>query len=69
MSWYSCVTPPVNNSTGQGKFLIAKVVPKNAPPDVNCYSGICQGESVWHDPSAFDATHTEMLAKCVPNHQ
>jgi len=68
MSWFFCVTPPVNNSTGEGEFLIAQVHPKN-PPDVNCYSGICTGESVWHDPSAFNATHTEMLSQCVPNHQ
>jgi hypothetical protein len=69
MSWFSCVTPPVNNSTGQGKFLIDKVVPKNSPPDINCYSGICQGEAVWQDPAAFNATQTEMLAKCIPNHK
>jgi hypothetical protein len=69
MSWFSCVTPPVNNSTGQGKFLIDKVVPKNFPPDINCYSGICQGEAVWQDPTAFSTTQSEMLAKCVPNHK
>lgn len=35
MSWFFCTTPPVNNSTGQGKFLIDQVLPKNTP-DVNC---------------------------------
>ena len=69
MSWFSCVTPPVNNSTGQGKFLISQVVPKNSPPDVNCYSGICKGEAVWQDPTAFSTTQSEMLSKCIPNHQ
>lgn len=67
MSWYFCVTPPVNNSTGQGKLLIDQVHPKNTP-DVNCYTGVCKGESVWQDKSAFNATHTEMLSQCVPNH-
>jgi hypothetical protein len=69
MSWFFCVTPPVNNSTGEGKFLIDHVFPKNAPPDVNCYSGVCKGEAVWQDNAAFNATHTEMLSQCVPNHQ
>jgi len=32
MSWFFCVTPPVNNSTGEGKFLIDQVLPKNTPP-------------------------------------
>lgn len=68
MSWYFCVTPPVNNSTGQGKFLIDQVAPKNNPPDVSCYSGVCQSESVWQDPTAFAATHAEMVAQCVANH-
>lgn len=68
MSWFFCVTPPVNNSTGQGKFLIDQVHPKNTP-DVNCYSGVCKGESVWQDKTAFNTTHTEMLSQCVPNHQ
>lgn len=69
MSWFMCVTPPVNNSTGEGKFLIDQVLPKNSPPDVNCYSGVCQGEAVWQDAKAFNTTHAEMLARCVPNHQ
>jgi hypothetical protein len=68
MSWYFCATPPVNNSTGEGKFLIERVVPKNNPPDVSCYSGVCQGEAVWQDPNAFNATQNEMIAQCVPNH-
>jgi hypothetical protein len=68
MSWYFCTTPPVNNSTGEGKFLIDQVVPKNNPPDVNCYSGICKGELVWQDPNAFNATLAEMLGQCVANH-
>jgi len=69
MSWFVCVTPPVNNSTGEGKFLIDQVLPKNSPPDVNCYSGVCQGEAVWQDINAFNKTHQEMLQKCVPNHK
>ena len=69
MSWYFCATPPVNNSTGEGKFLIDRVIPKNNPPDVSCYSGVCQGEAVWQDPNAFNATQNEMIAQCVPNHQ
>jgi hypothetical protein len=69
MSWYFCATPPVNNSTGEGKFLIDRVVPKNNPPDVSCYSGVCKGEAVWQDPNAFTATQSEMVAQCVPNHQ
>ena len=69
MSWFMCVTPPVNNSTGEGKFLIDAVVPKNSPPDVNCYSGVCQGEAVWQDTNAFNKTHSEMLSKCVANHK
>jgi len=69
MSWFFCVTPTtVNESTGQGSFLIEKVVPKNSPPDVNCYSGVCQDEAVWGDPSAFNTTLSEMLSQCVPNH-
>ena len=66
MSWYFCTTKP-NNSTGQGKFLIDQVLPRNVP-DVNCYSGICQNEAVWQDPAAADATKAEMLSMCVPNH-
>jgi hypothetical protein len=69
MSWFFCVTPgTLNESTGQGSFLIDRVVPQNAPPDVNCYSGICQGEDVWTDPTAFSTTASEMLGLCVPNH-
>jgi hypothetical protein len=69
MSWFFCVTPPAGGgSTGQGTFLIDQVIPKNAPADVNCYSGTCQGEAVWQDPAAFSTTHSEMLAECVPNH-
>jgi hypothetical protein len=69
MSWFFCVTPgSLNESTGQGSFLIEKVLPKNAPPDVNCYSGTCQGEAVWNDPNAFNTTLSEMLAQCAPNH-
>jgi hypothetical protein len=67
MSWFFCVTQP-NESTGQGSFLIDQVVPKNAPPDVNCYSGACQGEGVWQDPNAFKLTVSEMLAQCQANH-
>lgn len=69
MSWFVCATPPVNNSSGQGKFLIEKVLPKNNPPDVNCYSGVCKGEAVWQDPNAFNTTQAEMLSQCVPNHR
>jgi len=68
MSWFFCVTPPVNNSTGEGKFLIDQVIPKN-PADVNCYSGVCKGEAVWQDKAAFNTTHTQMLSQCVGNHQ
>lgn len=69
MSWFMCVTPPQSNgNAGQGSFLIDQVVPKNAPPDVNCYTGTCQGESVWQDSNAFSTTVSEMLAQCVPNH-
>ena len=62
------MTPPVNNSTGEGKFLIDQVIPKN-PADVNCYSGVCKGEAVWQDKAAFNTTHTQMLSQCVGNHQ
>lgn len=68
MSWFMCVTPPVNNSTGEAKFLIDQVLPKKAP-DVNCYTGVCQGEAVWQDTNAFNKTHSEMLSQCVPNHK
>ncbi len=69
MSWFECVTLPVNESTGQAKFLIDAVVPKNAPPDVNCYSGVCTNEGVWQDTQAFNDTEAGMLAKCIPNHK
>ena len=65
MSWQICVTPRVNNSTGQGKFLIDLVHPKNTP-DGSCYTGICKGESVWQDQSAFNAAHTGMLSRAQP---
>lgn len=68
MSWYFCVTPPANDSNGQGKFLIDQVHPKNVP-DVSCYSGVCKSESVWQDKNAFNAMEAEMVAQCVPNHQ
>lgn len=69
MSWFFCVTPSsLNESTGQGTFLIDRVTPKNDPPDVNCYSGVCQGEAVWQDQNAFNTTVSEMLSQCVPNH-
>lgn len=68
MSWYFCVTPPVNETAGQGTFLIDQVIPKNNPPDVSCYSGICTGEQVWGDPAAFAAMLAEMQNQCVPNH-
>jgi hypothetical protein len=68
MSWYFCVTPPVNESGGQATFFIDDVMPKNNPPDVSCYSGVCTGELVWQDPAAFSAMHSEMLSQCVANH-
>lgn len=68
MSWFMCATPPINESTGQATFLIEKVVPKNYPPDVNCYWAGCKGEGVWGDPGAFAATHAQMYEECVPNH-
>ncbi|HEV2423578.1 MAG TPA: hypothetical protein VGZ29_01995 [Terriglobia bacterium] len=68
MSWFFCTTSPVNESIGQGSFLIDQVVPKNAPPDVNCYSGTCKGENVWQDPDAVTAAESEMVAQCVANH-
>lgn len=68
MSWFFCVTTPVSETTGEGSFLIQQVVPKNSPPDVNCYSGTCKGEGVWQDPNAFDATVSEMVSQCVANH-
>jgi len=70
LSWFFCVTPQsLNESTGQGTFFIEQAIPKNSPPDVNCYSGKCQAEAVWTDPSAFNITLSEMLAQCKPNHQ
>jgi hypothetical protein len=68
VSFFDCVTNP-NSSTGQAVFLIDQVTPKNLPVDVNCYSGVCQGEAVWQDPSAYSLTVSDMLAQCVPNHQ
>lgn len=68
VSWFYCATAPYSFSTGQGSFLVDDVVARNFPSDVNCYSGICQGEDVWSDPSAFSTTQSEMLAQCVPNH-
>jgi len=35
----------------------------------HCYSGVCKGEAVWQDKTAFNTTHTEMLSQCVGNHQ
>jgi hypothetical protein len=70
MSWFFCVTPAtVNQSTGQGSFMIDAVKPMNSPPDVNCYSGHCRGEGVWQDPEGFKQTESEMVSKCVPNHR
>ncbi len=69
MSFFFCVTPgSLSETTGQGSFLIDQVVPLNAPPDVNCYSGSCEGEAVWQDKTAFNTTVSEMLSRCVPNH-
>ncbi|HEV2380408.1 MAG TPA: hypothetical protein VG206_11510 [Terriglobia bacterium] len=70
ISWYFCATSRYagDGNTGQSTFLIDQVVPKNAPSDVNCYTGTCHGESVWEDPNAFSTTVSEMLAQCVPNH-
>lgn len=67
MSFFYCATNP-NSSTGQGKFLVDQVTPKNLPVDVNCYSGVCQGEAVWQDTTAFNTTVTDMLTQCIPNH-
>lgn len=70
ISWFFCATPPASGgSTGQGTFLIEQVIPKNIPADVNCYSGQCENELVWEDPSAFNTTLSDMLAQCTPNHQ
>lgn len=69
ISWFFCVSPATaNESTGQGYFLIDAVIPKNNPPDVNCYSGVCSGEQVWRDPKALAATESNMMSQCVPNH-
>ncbi|HEV2424512.1 MAG TPA: hypothetical protein VGZ29_06775 [Terriglobia bacterium] len=68
VSWFYCATAPYSFSTGQGSFLVDQIVAKNFPSDVNCYSGICQGEGVWNDPNAFSTTQSEMLSQCVPNH-
>jgi hypothetical protein len=68
VSWFFCVTPgSLNQSTGQGSFLIDQVIPLNSL-DVNCYSGACQGEAVWEDKTARETTESEMLQICVPNH-
>ena len=69
MSWFTCTTSPVNESTGEGKLLIDQVVPLGSTASVNCYSGVCKGEGVWGDPNAFNDTVSDMLTKCVPNHQ
>jgi len=69
MSWFTCTTQPVNESTGQGKFLIDQILAQGASPTVSCYSGVCTGEAVWNDPTAFNDTVNDMLTKCVPNHQ
>jgi hypothetical protein len=67
MSFWYCVTSP-NESTGQATFFIDQAHPKNAPADVNCYSGVCQNEYVLEDPAAFTAAMNEMVGGCVPNH-
>ena len=68
MSWFECVAAPVNESTGQGKFLIDSVAPLN-PPDVSCYASSCSGEAVWASATAVSDTIANMEAKCVPHHQ
>jgi hypothetical protein len=67
MSWFFCINQP-NESTGQGSFLISQVMPKNSPPDVNCFKQQCQGEGVWQNTSAVDLTVNRMLSRCKPNH-
>jgi hypothetical protein len=67
ISYWFCVTTP-NETTGQGKLLIDQLRPKNNPLDVHCYSGVCQSEAVFEDPSAFNLAVSEMTANCVPNH-
>jgi hypothetical protein len=70
ISWFFCVNPgTVNESTGQGSFLIDAVNPKNGPPSVSCYSGGCTGEQVWANASALTDTESNMVDECVPNHQ
>jgi len=69
MSWFTCTTQPVNESTGQGKLLIDQVFPKGSAASVSCYSGVCHGEAVWTDPIAYDDTLSDMQRNCVPNHQ
>ena len=69
MSWFTCTTQPVNESTGQGKLLIDQVLPKGSAANVSCYSGVCRGESVWTDSMAYDDTLSDMQRNCVPNHQ
>ena len=68
VSWFDCVTTPAT-ADGQAVFLINQVTPKNLPKDVNCYSGVCQGEAVWQDANAFNTTVSDMLTQCVPNHK
>lgn len=68
LSLYFCTTPPLVNSTGEGFFYIQQLMPKSAP-DVNCYEGTCKLEAVWTDPDAFNLAETQMLSRCVPNHQ
>lgn len=69
MSWFFCVNPSnLNESTGQGSFLIGDVDPKNNPPDVNCYNKVCQLEAVWENSAAFKATEQDILTQCVANH-
>lgn len=67
VSWFFCVTHP-STDTGEGGFLAERVVPKNDPSDINCYSGACNGEGVWQDPTAFNLAASEMLSQCQPNH-
>jgi hypothetical protein len=67
MTFWYCVTAP-NQSTGESTFYIEQVQPMNSPPPVNCYSGTCQGEEVFEDPSAFNAAVSDMTTLCMPNH-
>jgi hypothetical protein len=67
MSFWYCVSTP-NMSTGQGSFYIEQAHPKNEPVAANCYSGVCQGEEVFEDTTAFAAAIDDMTTHCVPNH-